>query len=176
MANQSYKELAAKILKLIGGKENISFFTHCVTRLRFNLKDQSLAKEEEIGRLEGVLGTKIQNGQFQVIIGNKVNEVYAAFCEISGLEKQEGIDENLDKVTAEKKKFSLGMLLEVISGCFAPVIPAFAGAGFKGDSDTGDNVWLDVRRIGTLCDAECSLRCSLLFSAFYTCFYECKEI
>ena len=129
MANQSYKELAAKILKLIGGKENISFFTHCVTRLRFNLKDQSLAKEEEIGRLEGVLGTKIQNGQFQVIIGNKVNEVYAAFCEISGLEKQEGIDENLDKVTAEKKKFSLGMLLEVISGCFAPVIPAFAGAG-----------------------------------------------
>ena len=77
MANQTYHELAAEILKLIGGKENISFLTHCVTRLRFNLKDQSLADEEAIGKLNGVLGTKIQNRQFQVIIGNKVNEVYA---------------------------------------------------------------------------------------------------
>ena len=129
MANQNYNELAAEILKLIGGKENISFFTHCVTRLRFNLKDQSLADEEAIGKLNGVLGTKIQNGQFQVIIGNKVNEVYAAFCELAGLEKKDSINENLDLGIAEKKKFTPGMLLEIISGCFAPVIPAFAGAG-----------------------------------------------
>ena len=129
MANQNYNELAAEILKLIGGKENISFFTHCVTRLRFNLKDQSLADEEAIGKLNSVLGTKIQNGQFQVIIGNKVNEVYAAFCELAGLEKKDSINENLDLGIAEKKKFTPGMLLEIISGCFAPVIPAFAGAG-----------------------------------------------
>ena len=63
------KKKASAILEKVGGKENIEFLVHCMTRLRFNLKDQSLAKQSEIEAIPGVLGTMIQNGQFQVIIG-----------------------------------------------------------------------------------------------------------
>ncbi|MFR2847964.1 MAG: PTS glucose/sucrose transporter subunit IIB [Hungatella hathewayi] len=152
MANQTYHELAAEILKLIGGKENISFFTHCVTRLRFNLKDQSLADEEAIGKLNGVLGTKIQNGQFQVIIGNKVNEVYAAFCELAGLEK-DGINENLDLGIARKiTRNALGnhqrLLCSRYSGCRRRRCP-------EGNSHSGEHLRMDVRRFRSLYHDEC---------------------
>lgn len=57
-------------------KENVSFVTHCVTRLRITLKDKNLANTNEIEKLDGVYGTKWANGQLQVILGNTVNEVY----------------------------------------------------------------------------------------------------
>lgn len=126
------KKLASDILEKVGGKENIEFLVHCMTRLRFNLKDQSIAKQSGIEEIPGVLGTMIQNGQFQVIIGETVPDVYEELCKIAGIAQEEVIDENLDD-NMGKKKFGFGVIFEVISGVFAPVVTAFAGAGvFKG--------------------------------------------
>lgn len=122
------KKIASAILEKVGGKENIEFLVHCMTRLRFNLKDQSLAKQSEIEQIPGVLGTRIQNGQFQIIIGETVPDVYQELCKIAGIGLQEIINENLDQ-EIKKKKFSFGNVFEIISGCFAPVVTAFAGAG-----------------------------------------------
>ena len=66
---ERYAELAEKVLELVGGKDNIEFFTHCVTRLRFVLKDQSIAKVDELEKISGVLGCQWQSGQLQIIIG-----------------------------------------------------------------------------------------------------------
>ena len=84
--SQNYSETAASILKNIGGKENVSFVTHCVTRLRITLKDKNLANTNEIEKLDGVYGTKWANGQLQVILGNTVNEVYTELCKLGGFE------------------------------------------------------------------------------------------
>ena len=122
-----YDELANCIVDLIGGKENISFFTHCITRLRFNLKDKSLVKTEEIGKLQGVLGSQWSGEQLQVIIGAAVTDVYNTICNINGFTVQDQVNENLD--VNNKKKFSFGMLFETLSGCMVPIIPALCAAG-----------------------------------------------
>ena len=70
------KDLAASIVELLGGSSNISTALHCVTRLRFNLRDGSLAKLDDIRQLKGVLGAQIKDGQYQIIIGPNVNRVY----------------------------------------------------------------------------------------------------
>ena len=81
---QKYQELSDKIVGLVGGKANVQFFTHCVTRLRFNVKDESAVKKDEIEKLPGVLGSQWQNGQYQIIIGQAVNDVYRLICEKNG--------------------------------------------------------------------------------------------
>lgn len=126
MANN--KKIASAILEKVGGKENIEFLVHCMTRLRFNFKDQSLVKQKEIEEIPGVLGTMVQNGQFQIIIGETVPDVYEELCKIAGIAQEAAIDENLDE-KPEKKKIGFGIFFEVISGIFAPVVTAFAGAG-----------------------------------------------
>lgn len=127
MAN--YKQMAASIIEGIGGKDNISTVVHCVTRLRFTLKDQTLFKKEQIESISGVLGTMYQNGQYQVIIGQTVPDVYDEVCRQTGIAKQSAIDENLDDDNTGKKKFRPGVIFEVISGVFAPIVSALAGAG-----------------------------------------------
>lgn len=124
----SHKALAEKILELVGGKENISNFLHCATRLRFNLIDFDLAKKDEIKNLPGVWGVNVNSGQLQVIIGQTVTEVYEELCKLADLEKVEAIDEQLDDVR-KAKKFSINAIFDVLSSCFNPIIPAFAGAG-----------------------------------------------
>ena len=100
------KKLASAILEKIGGKENIEFLVHCMTRLRFNLKDQSLAKQSEIEEIPGVLGTMIQNGQFQIIIGETVPDVYEEICKQAGIAQEKAIEENLDADLPKKKWLS----------------------------------------------------------------------
>lgn len=75
MTNQ---ELATKIIANVGGEENISVLTHCATRLRFNLKDNSKANIDVLKNLEGVLTAQMKSGQLQVVIGAKVNAVFDA--------------------------------------------------------------------------------------------------
>lgn len=65
MANK-FDTLASTLVELVGGKDNVSFATHCATRLRLNLKDTSLIKEDEIKATKGVLGTASANGQFKL--------------------------------------------------------------------------------------------------------------
>ncbi len=123
-----YSRLAADIIDAVGGKENIGNLVHCVTRLRFNLKDRSKAKPtEEIGRIAGVVGCVDQAGQLQVIIGQTVSDVYAEVCAQAGIVEQAAIDEDLDG--GEKKGFHPSAIFDVFSAVFAPVVPAFAGAG-----------------------------------------------
>src|SRR5689334_3734927 len=76
--NMKYEKLSKDILELIGGKENVNSVFHCVTRLRFKLKDESIAKTEEIKNLDGVVTVMKSGGQYQVVIRNHVPDVYAA--------------------------------------------------------------------------------------------------
>ncbi|MCI4129553.1 PTS transporter subunit EIIC [Bacillus haynesii] len=125
-----YEELASKVLELVGGKDNITFLTHCITRLRFNVKDKSIIKIKEIESTSGIIGCQWAGEQLQIIIGATVNEVYDAICAQAGLEKPNAIDENLDgNRNSGKRKFSINGILETLSACIVPVIPAMAGAG-----------------------------------------------
>ncbi len=122
---ERYEELAAKVLELIGGKDNISNFGHCMTRLRFNLKDTSVVKLNEIEKIDGVIGVQWSNEQLQIIIGQSVGEAYKLICEKAGIAVEKAIDENLDN----KKKFSFGAIIDGISGSLMPIIPLIIGAG-----------------------------------------------
>lgn len=121
-----YLELAEKIPEFIGGKENVEFFTHCITRLRFNLKDKSLANVEEIEKISGVVGTQWSGNQLQIIIGQSVADAYDLICEKQGFQKAETVNENLD---SEKKKFGFGTILDAITGSIIPLIPIFMASG-----------------------------------------------
>ncbi len=123
---ERYEDLTNSIIELIGGKDNISYFTHCITRLRFNLKDRSLAKVEEIEKINGVIGSQWQNEQLQIIIGQEVGAVYNLICEKIGLKKEKTFEEKLD---TPKEKFSIGVILDAITGSISPLIPLMIGAG-----------------------------------------------
>ena len=121
--NKKYEEIIKELLNLVGGKDNVSFFTHCVTRLRFNVKDRGLVKEDEINKLNGVLGCQWSGEQFQVIIGQAVEDVYHKICETTGLE------ENRVEKDKLSKGFSIGAIFDTIAACLSPVIPVLVGTG-----------------------------------------------
>lgn len=128
------RELAEKIIQLSGGEENITKAIHCITRLRFNLKDDSKADSEAIGNLNGVIGTRYQNGQFQVIIGNNVKNVYVEVANILGLDdesKKEAKEEKISKEAKENKEHKniISSILDIIASAFQPILPAIIGAG-----------------------------------------------
>lgn len=130
MAKQEkYQEIAEKIVSLVGGKDNISFFTHCVTRLRFNLKDSSLVDVKGIESLGGVVGVKWSGEQLQVIIGTDVADAYQLVCKVNNMQSEDAVDENLDKSLSKKKKISLNAIIDGISGCITPVLPMLIGSG-----------------------------------------------
>lgn len=124
------ERIAEQVLAAVGGKENISSVTHCMTRLRFNLKDMGLPDQEQIKKIPGVLGVVIAGGQFQVIIGQNVPKVYAALCAMGGLQVQEAIPENLD---APKEKLTPkrlgGIIMNYLAGSMTPLIPILMAAG-----------------------------------------------
>ncbi|TRZ39664.1 PTS beta-glucoside transporter subunit EIIBCA [Niallia circulans] len=120
----SQEKLAKDIVIKIGGKENITRSWHCVTRLRFHVKDESKVDVEGIRKLNGAMGAQFQNGQFQVIVGNKVMEVFKEVESLVGINNESSIGES----SASKKKL-LSRFFDMISGVFSPVIPAIAGAG-----------------------------------------------
>ncbi|GAB5052166.1 PTS transporter subunit EIIB [Pediococcus ethanolidurans] len=81
--NGQYEALALAILKKVGGPQNISSVTHCMTRLRFNLKDSNIPNDDEVKKISGVLGVARSGGQYQVVIGQTVSDVYAALLDVS---------------------------------------------------------------------------------------------
>lgn len=127
-----YSDIGERVLACIGGKDNVSTFTHCVTRLRFILKDKSVIDEEAIKAIDGVLGVQWASDQLQVIVGQTVEEIYDAICDIAGFERKAGIDENLDG-DLTKKPFSVkdipNNMLHALSGCIIPLIPILIPAG-----------------------------------------------
>lgn len=117
----SYKEVATKILKAVGGDENVEHLEHCSTRLRFNLIDNSKVKVKDLESIPEVIAVK-QNVQCQVIIGNAVVEVYD---EVKKLISDKGTSANNNK---EKRKVG-AIILDFVISVFQPLIPAIAGGG-----------------------------------------------
>lgn len=120
------KETAARILELVGKESNIISCTHCVTRLRFSLKDDGKADRKKIESLEGVLGVQIQGGQFQVIVGNKVNKIYAELAELANLG---GEDAAAADGAGAGKKSVVSRILETLSSILIPSLPPVIGGG-----------------------------------------------
>lgn len=128
----NYQELAVFIVSNVGGKENIQSVTHCMTRLRFVLKDLSKANHEVIKGENKVAGVINKGGQFQVIIGPDVSSVYDEVVKIIPSPVQATVEEPVEK---EKTSFSwqsfTDNVLNVISGCMTPLIPILLCAGFS---------------------------------------------
>lgn len=120
----NYESTAKKILQRVGGKENVISLVHCMTRLRFTLKDESLVDDEAVKKTKGVMGVMKKAGQYQIIIGNDVANVFAE------LNKLGNFSNEASKKAPEKqeKQSVFSMLMDTISGIMAPVIPAIIGA------------------------------------------------
>lgn len=114
------KELASTLLMLVGGKQNIVAVEHCMTRLRFNLKDSSQADTQKILNIQGIISVVDKGGQYQIVIGNTVKDVYKEFIKLGDFQNNEISDE---------KKGIVNKILDTISGIFIPIVPALAGAG-----------------------------------------------
>ena len=120
--NMNIKQTAGMIVKAVGGKSNIKEMFHCVTRLRFYLKDESVVNLEEIKKIDGVLGAQYQTEQLQIIIGNDVEIVYDEII------KQIGFIHN-EETLQTKQKFQLKGIFETMAAIFLPVVPVLAGTG-----------------------------------------------
>ena len=134
--NAKFEQLANEVVGLVGGKDNITWLTHCVTRLRFNVKDRSLVQKATIEKLPGTMGSQWQGDQYQVIIGPAVHDAYLMVCEKNDIAPQDAVDENLDAASgagAPKGKKSVKdavmSCIAAISGCIAPLIPMLSAVG-----------------------------------------------
>ena len=119
-----YESLAKEIIKNVGGKENINSLTHCVTRLRFKLKDESKANDEVLKNMDGVVTVMKSGGQYQVVIGNHVAEVYADVSSVAGIENASS------NGSEEGKNTSLfNRAVDTISGIFQPILGVMSACG-----------------------------------------------
>lgn len=120
-----YVEEAKQILALVGGEKNVNSLVHCVTRLRFELKDDGKADKEALNKLSYVLQVVNSGGQYQVVIGPAVHDYYEAILSVSKI----GSKGSSDKKEDGKKLTITNRIMKVISGAFLPLIPALAGSG-----------------------------------------------
>lgn len=122
--SKKYENLARDIVERVGGNENVSTLTHCMTRLRFALNDNNKANRESIKSLNGVIDAIESGGQFQVVIGTHVEDVYNEV--VKHLESKG--NSNSDAGNGRKVSF-VGKFIDFVSGTFSPIVPAIAGAG-----------------------------------------------
>lgn len=118
------QEITAKILEYVGGKDNVTNAWHCMTRLRFELKDNSLIQEDAIKQLDGVMGIQFAKEQLQIVLGTSVHKYYEILMQMLELKE--------DQATVEekpKKKDFITWFMDMVSGVFGPIVPAIAGAG-----------------------------------------------
>lgn len=128
MAKVDKKQLAAQILEHVGGADNVAVATHCITRLRLNLKDDGKGDLEALKQLDGTLGAQIKDGQWQIVIGPGVDSVYSELEPLLGREKLKGAVEP-DKDQPELQKKRLSGAFDIITGIFSPIIPALVAGG-----------------------------------------------
>ncbi len=133
-------ESAKQIVTLIGGRENIQSYTHCATRLRFDLKDRSLADTEQIKSVKEVLAVVESGGIYQVVIGPKVDQMYQEVQKVLEAENlmtetvnAQVSEETSEKKTASKKSISFetvkNVVLNYISGAITPNMPVMVASG-----------------------------------------------
>lgn len=125
MAKKNYDELAKQIVANLGGAENVKSLIHCATRLRFQIIDKSKVNKERLSQTEKVITVVEAGGQYQVVIGNAVGDVYEAIIETTGVKAGESGDDTNKK----SDKNLVNLFMETISGIFAPVLGAMSGAG-----------------------------------------------
>ncbi|AOT00823.1 MULTISPECIES: beta-glucoside-specific PTS transporter subunit IIABC [unclassified Exiguobacterium] len=119
-----YDQLAKEIIESVGGEQNVSSLVHCATRLRFVLKDKVKADKLKLEKLEGVIAVKESGGQFQVVVGNTVPEVYQAIGKQTKL-----MEESTDTSEINEKGNIFGRAIDIISSIFTPLLGVMAGAG-----------------------------------------------
>lgn len=122
-----YQELAADIVRNVGGRENVAGLVHCITRLRFTLKDESLANDDVLKGMSGVVTVMKSGGQYQVVIGNHVTEVYEDVLPLLDL-REDGDVNQADGSGAGKKRL-LDRAIDVVSGIFQPILGIMAACG-----------------------------------------------
>lgn len=118
-----YHKTAMELLKELGGNDNITNVTHCASRLRFILKDESIVNKDKVAKIPGVITTVQAGGQFQVVIGNHVKDAYEHMI------KMVTIDEEAAKGTGNKKVGIVSRIIDVISAIFAPFLYTLAACG-----------------------------------------------
>lgn len=118
--SKEYQTLATQIIALVGGKENVANVYHCQTRLRFTLVDNLKADTEDLEKLDGVTKVIINAGQYQIVIGTHVADVF---------EEIEKLVEISQDTTTQEKKGIFDTIIDFVAGTFQPIIPALSGAG-----------------------------------------------
>jgi len=121
-----YDGLARIIIQNVGGKSNVVSLSHCITRLRFKLKDDSKANTEVLKATDGIVTVMKSGGQYQVVIGNHVPDVYEVVCKIGGFEGESS--EKNESGPRKPQKLS-SMLIDTISGVFQPILGVFCATG-----------------------------------------------
>ncbi len=122
-----YQKLASTIVEKVGGTGNITKVIHCATRLRLTLKDESKAQTEALKKTPGVLSVVIAGGQYQVVIGPDVPQVYQAVLALGNFDSAPKAADPAPDAHANQSKLS--RILESIASIFQPIIPAITGAG-----------------------------------------------
>ncbi len=122
--SKKYEKLAQDIVQNVGGKKNIQSLTHCVTRLRFKLKDETKANDEILKKMDGVVTVMKSAGQYQVVIGNHVPDVYEEVILAAGISPEESSDSG----PKEKQKL-MDSFIDIISSIFQPVLGIMSAAG-----------------------------------------------
>lgn len=117
-----HEEIAKQIIQHVGGASNINNAWHCMTRLRFDLKDEKKVDYAALEKTPKVVGTKYQSEQLQVVIGTEVADYFAPIA------KELGLDETSERSEGEKKGV-VSLFMDTVSGVFGPIVPAIAGAG-----------------------------------------------
>ena len=145
-----YEQDARLLLAYVGGKENIAAVSHCVSRMRFVLNDPAKADVAKIEALKSAKGTFTQAGQFQVIIGNTVNDFYNDFIAVSGID---GVSKEAVKSAAKQNQNALQKVMSVLAEIFAPLIPAIITGGLiLGFRNCIDSIYFFNNGTQTLCD------------------------
>lgn len=117
----SNKEIASRVLAAVGGKENVNSVVHCATRLRFKLKDEDVADTKALKQDDDVIQVVQKGGQYQVVIGSQVGDVYRELNDIANFDNTEAVEEKTGNI--------FDRLIDIISSIFTPFLGAMAGAG-----------------------------------------------
>lgn len=119
---RDYEALARTIVELVGGEDNVKSVTHCITRLRFTLHNEKKAQTEKLNQTEGVISVVQAAGQYQIVIGNRVTDVYDALPKVSNIQLG-------GEVEAEAGGNIVNRAIQLVSGIFMPMLPALSAAG-----------------------------------------------
>ncbi|MBE6090544.1 MAG: PTS beta-glucoside transporter subunit EIIBCA [Clostridium beijerinckii] len=119
-----YSIVAKEIIEKIGGVNNVSSVIHCMTRLRFTLKDESIVNDEQVKKIKGVMGVMKKGGQYQIIIGNEVSKCYKEVLKLGNFSDSANNTEN-----SNEKQNIITKVLDVVSGSMSATMPAIIGAG-----------------------------------------------